>query len=54
MNTILIVDDEIEVLKVLKNLLEPEGYRVFTAEDGEDAKSIIEKNGEQFSAILLD
>ncbi|MBI4811314.1 MAG: response regulator [Ignavibacteriales bacterium] len=54
MKTILIVDDEIEVLKVLKNLLEPEGYRVFTAEDGEEAKSIIKKNGEQFSAILLD
>ena len=35
--TILIVDDDLDILELLKMNLEPEGYNVQTANDGESA-----------------
>ena len=35
--TILVVDDDLDILELLKMNLEPEGYNVRTASDGESA-----------------
>ena len=35
--TILVVDDDLDILELLKMNLEPEGYNVRTAGDGESA-----------------
>jgi signal transduction histidine kinase/CheY-like chemotaxis protein/class 3 adenylate cyclase/ligand-binding sensor domain-containing protein len=50
---ILVVDDEPVNLKVLKNHLEREGYRVTLAHDGYEALQLIDSNG-PFQLILLD
>jgi urea transport system substrate-binding protein len=51
--TILIVDDEREILITLKEFLEVEGYRVLVAENGFDALKILDQ-GEIPNLILLD
>ena len=40
-HTILVVDDDREIVKVLSRLLELEGYRVFTAFDGTEALELL-------------
>ena len=40
-HTILVVDDDREIVKVLSRLLELEGYRVFTAFDGMEALELL-------------
>lgn len=45
MNTILIVDDEKNVLSSFKKILVQDGYEVFTANDGEEALSIAADRG---------
>ena len=49
---ILVVDDDVGILRVFKNILEKEGYVVETAETGKDALEKI-KN-EKFSVCLVD
>lgn len=49
---ILVVDDETNILEILRENLEREGYEVFTAKDGEQALTIHAL--EQPSLILLD
>jgi len=49
---ILHVDDEPDILKVVKTILDKEGYDVVSAESGKDALKEIIKN--HFSLILLD
>ena len=44
MNTILIVDDEKSMREFLKILLIKEGYKVFTAQDGDQALELIQKS----------
>ncbi|MFZ5764553.1 MAG: sigma-54-dependent transcriptional regulator [Thermodesulfobacteriota bacterium] len=44
MPTILVVDDELSMREFLKILLEKEGYKAITAQDGEKALKIIEEN----------
>ena len=44
MNTILIVDDEKSMREFLKILLVKEGYKVFTAQDGDQALELIQKS----------
>lgn len=51
-NTILIVDDDDEIRKVLGIYLENEGYKILKAENGEEALQIINKN--DVSLVLLD
>ncbi|WP_242225407.1 response regulator transcription factor [Bacillus cereus group sp. BfR-BA-01380] len=51
-NNILIVDDEEEIMEMLQDFLEVEGYRVFKATNGEDAKRIFDKIN--IDMILLD
>jgi DNA-binding response OmpR family regulator len=50
--TILAVDDEPHVLKLVKANLESSGYKVFTAEDGEKAVEIVER--ELPDLVILD
>ena len=50
--SILIVDDETEIRESLQTLLEFEGYRVDTAESGEDGLARIA--GQPFDLVLLD
>ncbi|HFD32205.1 MAG TPA: response regulator [Gammaproteobacteria bacterium] len=50
--TILVVDDEQAMLSLTRNILEPNGYRVLTADDGEQALEIIKH--ENIDLLLTD
>jgi len=39
--TILAVDDDVRMLRMMQRTLELEGYRVLTASDGEDALDVV-------------
>lgn len=52
MKTILVVDDEADIRKSLKTILEKEKYTVITATNGDDALKKIEKT--KPNLILLD
>jgi DNA-binding response OmpR family regulator len=52
MSTVLVVDDEPLVLDVVTRYLERDGHRVLTAEDGDAARKLIER--ERLSLVLLD
>jgi two-component system alkaline phosphatase synthesis response regulator PhoP len=51
-NRILVVDDDTNILRVFKSILEKEGYNVETAETGKGALKKIKKA--KFSAYLVD
>jgi len=54
---ILIMDDEIQIRKVLGEMVETCGYQSQTAKDGEEALRIFhqaQKAGDPFSAVILD
>lgn len=51
-NRILIVDDDVDILRVFKNILEKEGYIVETAETGKEALKKIKKA--KFNVYLVD
>jgi urea transport system substrate-binding protein len=51
--TILVIDDETELLLTIKEYLESEGYQVFTAENGFAAMEVLKK-GMIPNLILLD
>lgn len=52
MKKIMIVDDEVDVVELLRSRLESIGYRVCAAYDGGDALTMVKK--EKPSLILLD
>ncbi len=52
--TILIVDDEIDLLDILAFNLQKKGYAVRTAASGIEALEILGESGNHFSLILLD
>ncbi len=54
MKTILIVDDIPENLKLLKNILQNDGYRVLVSTSGQKALEIVEKSDSKPDLILLD
>jgi DNA-binding NtrC family response regulator len=49
---ILVIDDDLSILRVFKNILEKEGYMVEIAETGKDALEKI--NNEKFDVCLVD
>lgn len=49
---ILVVDDEVRILRLMKQILEPEGYRVITANNGEAAIAVFEEDSPDL--VLLD
>jgi two-component system, NtrC family, nitrogen regulation response regulator NtrX len=52
MNSILVVDDEADIRKSLRGVLEDEGYKVATAESGEACLDILKTRS--FDVVLLD
>lgn len=51
-NTILVVDDEFDILEVLAELLEGEGHRVITARNGKEALEVVAK--EDVDLLVVD
>ncbi|HEX9303322.1 MAG TPA: response regulator [Thermoanaerobaculia bacterium] len=51
--TVLVVDDDGELLAVLRDVIEEEGYRALTARDGEHAFELL-RAGESPCLIILD
>lgn len=52
--TILVVDDEAQVLKVAVRILERAGYSVLTASDGRQAVRVFRERADEIAAVLLD
>ena len=52
--TILIVDDELRMRKLLRDFLAKENYSILEAEDGEEALKIFQENINEIHLILLD
>ena len=52
--TILVVDDESRIRKLIKDFLHQEDYNVIEAEDGEDALNVYEENKNKIDLIILD
>lgn len=53
-DTILIVDDEQRMRKLIKDFLTAKGYNIIEAEDGEKALEIFEKQQSKINLIILD
>jgi PAS domain S-box-containing protein len=51
---ILVVDDEAMVREITSSILEKNGYRVLTANDGKEAIKVYKQNREKIKAILMD
>lgn len=51
-NTIIVIDDDLNVLRHIKRFLEKEGYEVFTASSGKEGLTIIEHN--KIDVLLTD
>ena len=52
--TILIVDDEVRMRKLLKDFLLQKNYQILEAEDGEKALQVYKENQNKINLILLD
>ena len=52
--TVLIVDDESRMRKLIKDLLAQKGYGILEASDGEEALQVFEENQNKINLILLD
>ena len=52
--SILVVDDEDQIRELTKKTLETHGYRVITANDGEDAIALYKQNREEIKLVLMD
>ena len=50
--SVLVVDDDVRILRMIHRIMELEGYRVLTASNGEDALDMLDE--EVPSVILLD
>ncbi len=51
---ILVVDDEIPLLEIVKRTLEENGYRVLTARDGTEALAVYAEHKREISVVLMD
>ena len=54
METILVADDEPEVLSLTRDILDATGYTVLTAEDGEEALRIAERHPGPIHGLVAD
>ena len=52
--TILVVDDETSIRKLVRDTLEPLGYKVFEATNGEEALEYYRKNHDKIDLLLTD
>ena len=51
--TVLIVDDESRMRKLIKDFLVVKGYSILEAKDGEEALQVFEENQEKIRLILF-
>lgn len=51
---ILVVDDEVSILQIMRETLEAFGYRVLTAEDGAQAVAVFAARQEEIGLVLTD
>ncbi len=54
MNGLVVVDDEEGVRRSLRRVLEPDGYRVILAENGEQAINIVNHEGRFIETVISD
>lgn len=52
--TVLIVDDESRMRKLVKDFLAQKGYKILEAADGEEALKVFEENKSKIDIVLLD
>ena len=52
--TLLIVDDEPQLLRLLVRFFEKPGCRIFTASDAQEAWTVFEAHRDEIDAVLLD
>lgn len=52
--TVLVIDDEEDILRLTKDLLAPVGYNVLTAKDGREGINIFKERKDEIRVILLD
>ncbi|MCF7798033.1 MAG: response regulator [Lentisphaeria bacterium] len=52
--SILVVDDELTIRELLKQLLELNNYKVITASNGLEALEIYEREGDQIDLVITD
>ena len=52
--TVLVVDDESRMRKLIKDFLQQKNYNILEAEDGEKAIQVFEQEKEKIKLILLD
>ncbi|NTU57786.1 MAG: PAS domain S-box protein [Chlorobiaceae bacterium] len=52
--TILVVDDDPQILQLITDILRKNGFMVFSAHDGEDATRIFMESGDRISLLLSD
>ena len=52
--TVLVVDDESRMRKLIKDFLMQKGYSILEAGDGEEALNVFEENQNKIKLILLD
>ena len=52
--TILVVDDESRMRKLIKDFLVKKEYKILEAVDGEEALKVFEENSNKINLILLD
>lgn len=51
---IIVVDDDVIMLKAIKNMLSKEGYKVFATTDAEDALDTIRDEGDLYDLVITD
>lgn len=54
MYTILVVDDEIKIIELIKKYIEFEGYKAITVSTGMDALETLDKHKDEIDIIVLD
>ena len=52
--TVLVVDDEVRMRKLIKDFLMQKGYAILEAGDGKKALSVFQENSNKIKLILLD
>ena len=52
--TLLVVEDDLELLQVYKAIFESNGYSLFEAENGKKAIDIYKKHADEIALIILD
>jgi len=54
MKTIMIIDDEVDILKQVRSILESDDFNVVTASNNREALEIMGNNEDDFGLILID